>query len=148
MESKLKEIVRNLIREIESEKELEEITTTGNVAGYDTPAAFTKPGSEKKKNKRLEKATGGTIVGETVIKENRWLELKKTEGTPTQKIGNGIRNMRNQLQEIERFIEWYSKLKTENGLSSDNYWKRTQKHLNVIRERLNKISTKITNLSV
>lgn len=148
MESKLKEIIRQIVKEIESEKELEEISTTAGIAGYDTPAAFTKPGSEKKKNKRLEKATGGTIVGEAVIKENRWLELKKTEGTPTQKIGNGIRNMRNQLHEIEQFIDWYSKLKNENGLSSNNYWKRTQKHLNVIRERLNKISAKITNLSV
>ena len=78
---------------------------------------------------------------------NRWNELKKTEGTPNQKIGVGIRNMRNQLQEIEQFIEWYSKIKNENGLNSSDYWKRTQKHLNVIRERLNKISAKITNLS-
>ncbi len=145
MESKLKELVRQLVKEIESEEnELDEMTTTGNVSGYNTPAAFTKPGSEKKKNKRLEKATGGTIVGEGV---NRWNELRKTEGTPNQKIGVGIRNMRNQLQEIEQFIEWYSKLKTENGLSSNDYWKRTQRHLNVIRERLNKISAKITNLS-
>lgn len=145
MESKLKELVRQLVKEIESEEnELDEMTTTGSVAGYNTPAAFTKPGSEKKKNKRLEKATGGTIVGEGV---NRWNELKKNEGTPNQKIGVGIRNMRSQLQEIEQFIEWYSKLKTENGLSSNDYWKRTQRHLNVIRERLNKISAKITNLS-
>lgn len=145
MESKLKELVRQLVKEIESEEnELDEMTTTGNVSGYNTPAAFTKPGSEKKKNKRLEKATGGTIVGEGV---NRWNELRKNEGTPNQKIGVGIRNMRSQLQEIEQFIEWYSKLKTENGLSSNDYWKRTQRHLNVIRERLNKISAKITNLS-
>jgi hypothetical protein len=144
MESKLKELVRQLVKEIDSEKELDEMSTTGGIAGYDTPAAFTKPGSEKKKNKRLEKATGGTIVGEGV---NRWNALKKNEGTPNQKIGVGIRNMRTQLQEIEQFIEWYSKLKTENGLSSNDYWKRTQRHLNVIRERLNKISAKITNLS-
>jgi hypothetical protein len=145
MESKLKELVRTLVKEIESEEaELDEISTTGGIAGYNTPAAFTKPGSEKKKNKRLEKATGGTIVGEGV---NRWNALKKNEGTPNQKIGVGIRNMRTQLQEIEQFIEWYGKLKTENGLSSNDYWKRTQRHLNVIRERLNKISAKITNLS-
>jgi hypothetical protein len=146
MESKLKEIIRQMVKEIQSEEtELDEISTTGGIAGYETPAAFTKPGSEKKKNKRLEKATGGTIVGEGV---NRWNELKKNEGTPNQKIGVGIRNMRNQLQEIEQFIEWYSKIKTENGLNSSDYWKRTQRHLNVIRERLNKISAKITNLSV
>jgi hypothetical protein len=146
MESKLKELVRNLVKEIESEKELEEVSTTGGIVGYNTPAAFTKPGSEKKKNKQMAKSSGEghTIVGEGV---NRWNALKQNEGTPNQKIGVGIRNMRSQLQEIEQFIEWYSKLKTENGLSSNDYWKRTQKHLNVIRERLNKISAKITNLS-
>jgi hypothetical protein len=145
MESKLKEIIRQMVKEIQSEEnELDEMSTTGGIAGYDTPAAFTKSGSEKKKNKRLEKATGGTIVGEGV---NRWNELRKTEGTPNQKIGVGIRNMRNQLQEIEQFIEWYGKIKNENGLNSSDYWKRTQRHLNVIRERLNKISSKITNLS-
>jgi hypothetical protein len=146
MENKLRELVRNLVKEIESEKELEEASTTGGIVGYNTPAAFTKPGSEKKKNKQMAKSSGEgyTVVGEGV---NRWNALKQNEGTPNQKIGVGIRNMRSQLQEIEQFIEWYSKLKTENGLSSNDYWKRTQKHLNVIRERLNKISTKITNLS-
>ena len=146
MENKLRELVRNLVKEIESEKELEEVSTTGGIVGYNTPAAFTKPGSEKKKNKQMAKSSGEgyTVVGEGV---NRWNALKQNEGTPNQKIGVGIRNMRSQLQEIEQFIEWYSKLKTENGLSSNDYWKRTQKHLNVIRERLNKISAKITNLS-
>jgi hypothetical protein len=146
MENKLRELVRNLVKEIESEKELEEASTTGGIVGYNTPAAFTKPGSEKKKNKQMAKSSGEgyTVVGEGV---NRWNALKQNEGTPNQKIGVGIRNMRSQLQEIEQFIEWYSKLKTENGLSSNDYWKRTQKHLNVIRERLNKISAKITNLS-
>jgi uncharacterized protein (DUF2267 family) len=55
--------------------------------------------------------------------------------------------MRKKLQEIEKFIEWYSKIKTENDLDSSQYWKRTQTHLNVMRERLNKISQKIQNLS-
>jgi ribosome-interacting GTPase 1 len=73
--------------------------------------------------------------------------LRKEEGTPNQKIGKGIREMRKQLQEIEKFIEWYSKIKTENDLDSSQYWKRTQRHLGVMREKLNKISQKIQNLT-
>jgi septation ring formation regulator EzrA len=79
---------------------------------------------------------------------NRFQQLRKEDATPNQKIGKGIREMRTQIQEIEKFVEWYSKIKTENDLDSSQYWKRTQKHLNVIRERLNKISQKIQNLSV
>ena len=62
MENKLREIIRGLVREIQSEKELEEMTGTGAVAGYDTPNAFSKPGQTGKKNNRLAKVTGGTVV--------------------------------------------------------------------------------------
>jgi hypothetical protein len=143
--TRLKELVRNLIEEIENEEEMDEATTTGNVSGYNIPQAFGKPSNEKKKGERLAKAAGYTVVNEGT---NRFHQLRKEEATPNQKIGKGIREIRKQIQEMEKFIEWYSKIKTENGLDSSQYWKRTQKHLNVIRERLNKVSQKIQNLSV
>ena len=42
-------LVKSLTLEVIEEEELEEITTTGNVAGYNTPFAFT--GGKKKKKK-------------------------------------------------------------------------------------------------
>jgi hypothetical protein len=62
MEARLKEIIRTIVKEIQSEKELEEMTGTGAVAGYNTPAAFSKPGQTAKKNKRLANVTGGEVV--------------------------------------------------------------------------------------
>tara|TARA_R110000824_G_scaffold390125_1_gene586457 strand:+ start:4312 stop:4605 length:294 start_codon:yes stop_codon:yes gene_type:complete len=56
--NKLKELVRGIFQ-----KDLEEITTTGDVAGYSTPRAFAK--SKKKRNKDLEvalKATGYSLA--------------------------------------------------------------------------------------
>jgi tetrahydromethanopterin S-methyltransferase subunit G len=283
----LKEMIRNLIEEIENEEEMDEVSTTGGIAGYNTPKAFGKKSDEKEKAKRMAKSAGYSVVNEAIniditnrnldlldkaadmaiknpkgnvvelakiikkyvsgirnsIKEsivnedkiptiiiskkqyqelqnrgkvvisklatgfrhspnpkyykqfpknlknitvknpitnsnemvdvtevehepqgiyihikkskneiteatNRFQQLRKEEATPNQKIGKGIREMRTQIQEIEKFVEWYSKIKTENDLDSSQYWKRTQKHLNVIRERLNKISQKIQNLSV
>lgn len=141
---KLKEMIRNLIDEINSEEEIEEISTTGGVAGYNTPKAFGKPEDEKEKAKRMAKSAGYSVVGEGI---NRFHKLRKEDATPNQKIGKGIREMRAQIQEIEKFVEWYSKIKNESDLDSSQYWKRTQRHLNVIRERLNKISQKIQNLS-
>lgn len=139
----LKEMIRNLIEEVD-EEEMDEASVTGNVDGYKTPHAFGKPGDEKEKTKRMAKLTGYSAVSEAT---NRYHQLRKDEGTPNQKIGKGIREMRKQIQEIEKFVEWYSKIKTESDLDSSQYWKRTQTHLNVIRERLNKISQKIQNLS-
>ena len=44
------EIVKSLTEKILDEEELDEITVTGNVAGYETPYAF---GKKKKKRKKI-----------------------------------------------------------------------------------------------
>ena len=80
------------------------------------------------------------------VDENRWLELKKDESSPKQKIGRGISNVTKQLSEIETFLRWYGKIKKEGDLDSNQYWKRTQKNLFRIRERLNNIVTSISKL--
>jgi hypothetical protein len=190
--SKLKAIIGELIKEVESEKELEEMTGTGAVAGYDTPAAFTKPGATKAKNARLAKVSGGEVVDdieESIVKEefgsaanilqlepekykstatkagkeddkdetmadvsdmelteNRWLAIKNEEGSPKAKIGKGISNIHSQLSEVEKFVNWYSKLKTENGLKKEDYYKRTHKSLNKIKERIMNLSEKLRTL--
>ena len=44
-----KELVRKLTMELLDEESIEEITTTGDVAGYSTPFAFSSKEDEKKK---------------------------------------------------------------------------------------------------
>ena len=220
MEARLKEIIRGIVKEIQSEKELEEMTGTGAVAGYNTPAAFSKPSQTKKKNNRLANVTGGTVVddleegltssagapfskpsevagknaklaklsGATVVEgekdwalgdvpasrdealpmkptaakknpgaeiadvsgmmmaENRWVALKREDGSAKAKIGKGITSIKQQLGEVEKFVNWYSKLKTENGVTKGDYYKRTHKSLHKIKERLMNLSEKIRNL--
>lgn len=143
--SEFKKLVREII-----EDELEEISVTGNVAGYNTPHAFKKSDGtdtddepESDFVKRINTGTGYTKIKEGT---NRFHQLRKEEGSANQKIGVGIRNIRTQLREIEKFIEWYGKIKTENGLESSDYWKRTQRHLYKIRERLTTISNKLRKL--
>jgi len=195
MEARLKEIIRKIVKEIQSEKELEEMSVTGNVAGYNTPAAFSKPGQTAKKNKRLANVTGGDVVDdleegkdwlkndvpanskkpleikptatdcsdsgeiadksgmvlakaddEASLNENRWVALKKEDGSAKAKIGKGITSIKQQLGEVEKFVNWYSKLKTENGVTKDDYYKRTHKSLHKIKERLMNLSEKIRTL--
>jgi hypothetical protein len=195
MEARLKEIIRSIVKEIQSEKELEEMTGTGAVAGYDTPAAFSKPGSTAKKNNRLAKVTGGEVVDdleegkdwlkndvpadskkpleikptatdcsdsgeiadksgmilakdddEASLNENRWLAIKKEDGSPKAKMSKGITSIKQQLGEVEKFVNWYSKIKNENGVKRDDYYKRTNKSLHKIKERLMNLSEKIRTL--
>tara|TARA_R100001443_G_scaffold23382_1_gene35566 strand:+ start:630 stop:941 length:312 start_codon:yes stop_codon:yes gene_type:complete len=63
-----KELVKKLTMELLDEEGLEEITTTGDVAGYSTPFAFSDNSEKerKKKLKRLKKSTGYMAVTEAL----------------------------------------------------------------------------------
>ena len=63
-----KELVKKLTMELLDEEGLEEITTTGDVAGYLTPFAFSDNSEEEKKKrlKRIKKSTGYTAVTEAL----------------------------------------------------------------------------------
>ena len=50
LEKRLKEYIRNLVQEMD--EELDEITTTANIDGFDTPYAFLNKKSKKDKEKR------------------------------------------------------------------------------------------------
>ena len=72
MEARLKEAIRKYVRERNIQKTLDEMSVTANVAGYDTPNAFAKPGQTKKKNNRLASITGGTVVDNLEEGEKDW----------------------------------------------------------------------------
>ena len=133
--SKLKEAIRNQIREF---------TGTANVAGYDTPFAFSSKNRKEKDQKRIAKATGDGYEYTKSITENRWLELKRDETrTPQQKVSYGIREIKNQLAEIEKFIGWYNRLRNENNLNKQDFFKRTENNIFRIKERLVRIANTI-----
>ena len=140
LEKRLKEYIRNLVQEMD--EELDEITTTANIDGFDTPYAFLNKKSKKDKEKRKKTATmmGYTIVGEGRRPKrpiNRWLELKNDETrTPNQKLALGLKELKYQLAEVEMFFRWYNKIRSMNELNKDKYWKRTNTHIYKIKERL------------
>jgi hypothetical protein len=134
----LKEKIRQLVRE----KMMGEMNVTGNVQGYDSPGAFGKPENEKKKGKKQ-----ADLTGYSVVSENRWLDLKNEESTAQAKIGRGISNINKQLKEMERFLNWYGKIKNESGVDNKSYWKRTNGHIYSIKERLIKLDQKIRQIS-
>jgi hypothetical protein len=129
----LKERIRKIVREM---------NTTANVQGYNTPKAFGKVDNEKKKGKRL-----ADLTGYSVVNENRWLAIKNEEATAQAKIGRGISNINKQLKEMERFLNWYGRIKNESGVDNKSYWKRTNNHIYAIKERLLKLDQKIRQIS-
>ena len=147
LESKYKKFIDELIKEVE--EELEEQTTTANVDGYRTPFAFSGKG-KKDRRKKIATQLGYSVVGEgKKVKRpvNRWLELKNDETrSPNQKLAVGLKELKYQLAEVEKFFNWYNKIKTMNELDKNNYWKRTHRHIYNVKERLINIANSIKEL--
>ena len=150
---KLRDAIRQLVKEVIEEEELEEASVTGNVDGYNIPGAFSDDEEDKGKKRpgyhggRTATKEGGhrnpTVFDYTLV-ENRWLELKNDDSlNPVQKIGVGIRNLNHKLREIEDFTRWYKKIQQEHDLESDKHWRRTQKHVRTMKERIINIAKDI-----
>ena len=61
------EIIKSLTEKILDEEDLDEITSTGNIDGYNTPFAFTNKKGGKKKNKKIStNSTGYEMLDESV----------------------------------------------------------------------------------
>ena len=141
------------------EEDLEEVSTTGGVAGYQTPGAFTggKSANEKRRKKTAVDSTGYELVETTYkrmmremynINEVSYREYKKDpNSTPSQKVNRGIAEVNKMLAEIEKIVHNNLRLKTETGVSSSHFWKGTGKRFGRIGERLVRISNKLKELS-
>jgi hypothetical protein len=98
----------------------------------------------KKEGKVAKPNNGGGVtvfesVNEAKVKRpvNRWLELKNDETMHAhKKMAMGLKELKYQLGETQKFFNWYNKIKTMNELDSSDYWKRTQSHIYKIKERL------------
>jgi hypothetical protein len=137
-----KEAIKEKIRSMIREKMMKEMNVTGNVAGYQTPYAFSGKDGEKQKAKKQ-----ADLTGYTPVNENRWLEIKNEETPANAKIDKGISNINKQLAEMEKFLNWYGRLKQENGVTNETFWKRTNKNIYSIKERLMKLEQKIRKIS-
>ena len=75
----LNNLIKSLAEEILDEEELDEITTTGNIAGYDSPMAFN---DDSKKSKKKKKKISTNSTGYNVVKE----EINKKDERAIRKI--------------------------------------------------------------
>jgi hypothetical protein len=102
--------------------------------------------NDKEFHKYLKSFYNESVVNESKSKRpvNRWLELKNDETMhPHKKMAIGLKELKYQLAETEKFFTWYNKIKTMNELDSSEYWKRTQSHIYKIKERLINIAKTI-----
>jgi hypothetical protein len=123
LRKKLKAMIQDII---------DEISTTGNVAGYLTPHAFSKsPEDKKKRDQQMAKSIGFQLA------ENMYYEYRNdTSKLPHQKIGAAISEINRQLQMVEKVLKMNARLKKEYGIANERLWKRTQQQMTKLEGRL------------
>jgi hypothetical protein len=162
---KIEKYIQNRVK-----KFLDEMSTTGGVAGYNSPAAFTSNTKKVAKdmenqgyevvdknpnvatNKQTRKMKnrgyeGGKVIDMIVSKtlgEAKYSDYKKDpENSPKQKINSAITSLNGMLARIENTIDQNLKLKTEYKLTTDHYWSSTKSNLNKMEAKLARIINKL-----
>ena len=160
----LKSVIKKLVTEVLDEENLDEMSVTANVAGYQTPYAFVDrrqaaahEDEDDDEEEDLKEAEGDKDISGYTEVERYSGKLKEGRSnyhnfrdhpdmSPRQKVSYSIREVNNMLSEVEKLIDMNCRLKTEMGVDSGQYWKRAQKQMNYISERLERISEKFRGL--
>ena len=148
--------------------------SAGSGENYATPMAFGKKG-ENRAVKFLKKM-GWTVADLTLPKHSKMFDYKKiyemklndmieqgvlnevsygkfkkevTFRTKSEQLHKAIREVKRKLAEIDRIVEYTSRMKQELSEGEDGikYWKATQKNVANISEMVNQLNNKIKNLN-
>jgi len=168
----LKEYIKQYIREL-----LDEESSSGDVGAYSTPFAFSKKGQNKNKAtstaekegmKLAQKPTKSKVVDYKKIWENKMnplIQIVKEEllnevtyskfknevkyRTKNEQLHKAIREVKRKLMEIDRIVEYTSRMKQElsEGEEGIKYWKATEKNVGQIAEMMTQLNNKIKNLN-
>jgi hypothetical protein len=133
---------------------LEEMNTTANADGYQTPYAFDVDSSEEEHAKNIK--AKAEVFDYTSTKNEGNNTVKLAEGrslyhvfrdhpdmNPQQKIGVTIREINKMLVEVEKLVNISSRYKTETDVTDNSYWKTTTRYLTSLENKLERISGKV-----
>jgi len=153
-EEKLRAIIRKTL-----EEELSEMTTTGDVAGYNVPMAFQ---GNNPKNKARKKGIATQLgmqltprgqqdmnrpADKLMEAKMRYHEYKKDESaTPIKKIAKAISEVNRNLEEMERVIRMNTRLQKESGIASEALYNRTRQGLLKLEARLLHLAGKVRDI--
>ena len=175
-EKQIRSIVRNLVREILSERHdcdvvhpdmshddwessqnsIEELTATANVDGYQTPFAFSnntedEHGEDMKDTAEVFdfKKTENDSPNTVKLEEGKSLYhllRDHSDYSPAQKIGVTVREVNRLLTEIEKLLRVSSRFKTETKVGTEKFWKTTNRYLSNIDEKIFRILNKVKDI--
>lgn len=151
------------------EEDIDEANVTGNMDGgagpIKTPNAFAKSEDEDdldtdhievlgyKKAKKSKMNTESKTMKKLEDKLERIIEAtyrdyKKDDSMKAhQKVNKSIKEINRMMYEVEKIVNQNTKLKSEMGVSNEQYWQSTQKRFSKISERMLKVARSLKELS-
>mgnify|MGYP000026465116 FL=1 len=151
------------------EEDIDEANVTGNMDGGagppKTPNAFAKSEDEDdldtdhievlgyKKAKKSKINTESKTMKKLEDKLERIIEAtyrdyKKDDSMKAhQKVNKSIKEINRMMYEVEKIVNQNTKLKSEMGVSNEQYWQSTQKRFSKISERMLKVARSLKELS-
>jgi len=173
-ESSVRDIIRSLVQEVlreehdcaihddcgqsheeweEEQDNIEELNSTANADGYQTPHAFDDSSEEEHANNIKDtaevfdyKSTRNEGNNTVKIAEGRSLYhiyRDHPDMKPQQKIGVTIREINKMLTEIEKLVRVSSRYKSETDVAGGSYWKTTKRYLMKLEDKLERITDKV-----
>ena len=157
------------IETLQEDEEIDEANVTGNMDGGagppKTPNAFSKSTDEDdldtdhievlgyKKAKKSKINTESKTMKKLEDKLERIIEAtyrdyKKDDSMKAhQKVNKSIKEINRMMYEVEKIVNQNTKLKSEMGVSNEQYWQSTQKRFSKISERMLKVARSLKELS-
>lgn len=151
------------------EEDIDEANVTGNMDGgagpIKTPNAFAKSEDEDdldtdhievlgyKKAKKSKMNTESKTMKKLEDRLERIIEAtyrdyKKDDSMKAhQKVNKSIKEINRMMYEVEKIVNQNTKLKSEMGVSNEQYWQSTQKRFSKISERMLKVARSLKELS-
>lgn len=128
--------------------DLEEISSTGGGEAYNTPHAFIDDEDDNESEvagyKKVKESLFSKVAKESFITEATYRDYKKDDQMSNKKkVNKAIKEINGKLFRIERIIDQNIKLKKEEGIDQNKYWKATRGNLYKISEKMVRISEKL-----
>ena len=158
-DNKLRTIIRDILRELLNEdSDINEINTTANIDGYQTPFAFSGDDDDEESHKKKIKSRAEVFdFKSTDNKKTNTVSLSEgkslfhlyrdlSDYTAEQKLGITVREINKLLNEIEKLANVSSRFKLEKNVNNEKMWKTTNRYLMKLDEKIERISNKIKEL--
>ena len=154
VEHRLRQIIQEIIEE--ELQELDEMSTTGNVAGYNVPMAFS--GNVPKnlaRKKAIAQQLGWKLTKRGEKDLGRGADNLHEGGDPyyayradesvssRQKIAKAISELNRNILQVERVLKMNTRLQKESGIASEALYRRTQEGLLKLEARLLNLAGKV-----